>query len=103
MGTDSKLWHKKSNRKIYCDRLYNLKNSFVKAKGLQDYLLNNGLPKFMLVDLCTELDDLTDGYYRNKPAGHKSTYREIIEGLESFDDNDILILIDEHNENYFDE
>ena len=90
MGTDSKLWNKATDKKIYCDRFYNLANGYTDAKGLLDYLLDEGLPKYMLVDLCTQLSCLFSS----------GIYDKIISELEEFDNNDIFVLIDEHNENY---
>jgi hypothetical protein len=90
MGTDSKLWNKRTDKTIYCDRIYNLKNDYVESKGLLDYLLNQGLPKYMIVDLCIQLSHLFS----------RSIYDEIISELEEFDNNDIFVLIDEHDKNY---
>jgi hypothetical protein len=90
MGTDSKLWNKAKDKKIYCDRFYNLANGYTDAKGLLDYLLDEGLPKYMLVDLCNQLNHLFS----------KSIYDEILSELEGFDNNDIFVLIDEHDKNY---
>ena len=98
MGTDSKLWHKKSNQKIYCDRLYNLKNDYTEAKGMLHYLMNNGLPKYMLVDLCIELDSLK--HTSRSVNDGKTMYEQILDELKLFDDDDVFILIDEHNDNY---
>lgn len=99
MGIDSKLWNKKSNQKIDCDRLYNLYNDYTKAKGLLDYLINQGLPKYMLVDLCIELNSLI---HTSKSINDKKTiYEQILDELSFFDDNDIFILIDNNNDNYY--
>lgn len=99
MGTDSKLWHKKSNQSIDCDRKYNLINDYTIAKGLQTYLLTHGLPKFMLIDLCGELDRLKNTT-RNVGDG-KSIYEQIVDELKAFEDNDIFVLIDDSHENYY--
>ncbi len=97
MGTDSKLFNIKSNQKIYCDRKYNLDNDYTRAKGLDCYLKNQGLPVYILRDLICELDELIN---TSRSAGVKTMYERILEELKLFDDYDVFILIDEHDNRY---
>lgn len=98
MGTDSKLLHKSTGEKIYCDRLYNIKNTFTEQTGLDYYLIRQGLPQYILLDLLISLRDITE-----ETSGDKISikyYEDLIDKLKKYDEYDYFILIDEHDDRY---
>jgi hypothetical protein len=90
MGTDAKLLCKRNNKTVYCDRLYNIDNDYTRDSWMLEYLKNEGLPAGILKSLIVELNKI-------RPDG---MYDEILVGLSSFEDDDLFILIDEHDERY---
>lgn len=94
MGIDSKLWHKETDTTIYCDRLHNLYNDYSDSKGFLYYLINKGLPVYIIRDLCLDLNRIIN---QMQP----DIYTEILEQLVKYNDNDILVLIDENHPRYY--
>ena len=56
-----------------------------------------GLTKPMIIDLCQELNELKYAYQDDS----NTMYSQIIRELNSFENDDVFILIDEHDDNYF--
>ncbi len=93
MGTDSALYHKKTGKKIYCDRLYNLDNE-VLPDSTREQLLTEGLSKFKIryfLEKILKTDPKTYSYCHY-----------ILKELESkeWTDSDLFILIDDNDERY---
>lgn len=94
MGTDSKLIRISDGKSIYCDRYYNLdpfrgiNNTPVGLGKIFLDLQKGGATKVRILKLLSALEGI------NK---YLETVRE---ELEDFDDSDVFILVNEHDERY---
>lgn len=95
MGTNAKLMIKSTKDKLYIYRKYNVQNNMLTLMNLEEWICSHGLPVYILKEVIMQMQ----GMFFNESK--YELYKGILDWLNKFDEYEYVILIDEHQDEYY--